>query len=119
VALDEQSPHIILTRATIRPTRLAAFLRAVPAVAEELLQHDALINSVGVGEMPLLRQATLSIWRSLPTMTEFAYGSQAHREVVRRTRSERWYSEELFARFRPLASIGTWDGINPLPELAP
>ena len=110
-----EGPWIILTRATIRPTRLGAFLRAVPPVAEQMLQQKDLINSVGVGEAPLLFQATLSVWRTLPSITNSAYShNQQHSDVVRRTRQEGWYREELFARFRPLASTGTWDGVNPL-----
>ncbi len=113
-APPEDGPWAILTRATIHPLKVRAFLRAVPPVSASLLQQPALINSVGVGEAPLIYQATFSLWRSLPDMTSFAYGPAPHVEVVRRTRSERWYTEELFARFRPIASIGTWDGINPL-----
>jgi hypothetical protein len=117
IAPPDPGPWVILTRATIRPSRLGAFLGAVPEVAKHLLQQPESIKSVGIGEAPLLHIGTLSLWHSLPAITAFAYGPTPHSEVVHRTRQERWYSEELFARLRPLASLGTWDGINPLPEL--
>jgi hypothetical protein len=110
----EPGPWVILTRATLNMSKIPAFLKAVPPVSEYLLQQPELINSVGVGEAPLLYQATISLWRTLPAITTFAYGSAPHIDVVRRTRQERWYREELFARFRPISSQGTWGGINPL-----
>lgn len=114
IAPPQPGPWVILTRATLYPTKIRPFLNAVPAVSTSLLQQPELINSVGVGELPLLYQATLSVWRSLPAITSFAYSATPHSDVVRSTRREHWYKEELFARFRPLASSGTWDGVNPL-----
>jgi len=116
VSPPDPGPWVILTRATLHPTRILAFLKAVPAVSAHLLQQPELINSVGIGEAPLLYQATISLWHTLPAVTAFAYGSTPHVEVIKRTRREGWYREELFARFRPIASWGTWDGINPLPQ---
>ena len=109
----ESGPWVVLTRAALHPTKIRSFLNAVPAVAESLQQQTDLINSVGVGEAPLIYQTKVSLWRTLPSFTTFAYGPAQHIDVIRRTRQERWYREELFARFRPLASTGTWDGVNP------
>ena len=104
----------ILTRATIRPSRLRAF-RAAAAPADAALAGCAgLIASLGLGEAPLLTQATFSLWSDLRAAQEFAYRAAPHAEAIRRTRAEGWYSEELFARFRPIASYGTWDGRDPL-----
>jgi len=37
-----------------------------------------------------------------------------HAEVVARTGPERWYAEELFARFDVVGTAGTLDGRDPL-----
>jgi hypothetical protein len=107
-------PVAILTRATVRARRLQRFLRAGPPVDAVLSADPGLLATVGVGEAPVGRQATFSLWRSVGDARRFAYDDPVHAEVVRRTRDEGWYAEELFVRFRPYHSAGTWDGVDPL-----
>jgi hypothetical protein len=107
-------PIAILTRADVRPSAWRAFGRAGQVVDDELHRAAGLIDVVGIGEAPIGRLATFSLWESLDAARRFAYSMPDHVDVVRRTRAENWYSEELFARFEPYASTGRWTSRDPL-----
>jgi hypothetical protein len=111
---DYTGPVAVLTRATIRLSKLKGFWSNVNSVAKLMANAPGFITSLGIGEAPIYRQATFSIWESIDDVKAFAYKSREHAEVIRKTRAENWYSEELFARFRPIASFGTINGKNPL-----
>jgi len=104
----------VLTRATIRINKLKNFWSNVDDVANLMVNAKGFITSFGIGEAPVYRQATFSIWESLDDVKAFAYQSREHAEVIKKTRLENWYSEELFARFMPIESFGTIKGKDPL-----
>ncbi|MDL2343855.1 spheroidene monooxygenase [Deinococcus sp. MIMF12] len=103
-------PLAVLTRAAIRPARLRAFWSAVPASQQGLHTHPGLLLTLGMGDVPLLSQATFSVWEGAASVKAYAYAGAGHREAIARTRQEGWYSEELFARFEVLAAEG--DGLG-------
>ena len=111
---DYTGPIAVLTRASIRLSRLKNFWAHVDPVADLLKKSPGYILSLGIGEAPVYKQATFSVWESSEALQSFAYGSKEHRDVIRKTRDENWYSEQLFARFKPVASFGTLNGKNPI-----
>lgn len=114
ITTDNNGQLAVLTRATIRLRKLKGFWSNVDPVAQLMRSAPGYITSIGVGEAPFFRQATFSVWQDLESMKAFAYGSKEHSEVIRKTRQNNWYSEELFARFKIISSSGTLNGINPL-----
>ena len=111
---ETDGPIAMITRADVRPRSWKAFRRAGGPVNTELHQSEGLLAVVGIGEAPIGRLGTFSLWSSLEAMRRFASQAPQHQAVVERTRNEQWYGEELFARFEPYDSAGTWDGVDPL-----
>ncbi|WP_426667544.1 DUF3291 domain-containing protein [Mucilaginibacter sp. McL0603] len=110
-------PIAILTRATVRFNRLKNFWANVDRVSELMKKAPGYLFSLGIGERPFYKQATFSVWNNLDDVKGFAYRSKEHAEVIKKTRAENWYSEELFARFKPIATFGTLNNIDPLKGL--
>ncbi len=106
--LDEEleAPIAVLTRATIRPWKFKAFWSQVPPLRALLIKTPGLLGTIGVGEAPFFRQATFSLWENQAALKKFAYQTSQHRQAISRTRQEKWYSEELFARFKVVEIIG-------------
>ena len=107
-------PVAALTRARIVPRRAITFWRAVPPVAADLHGQPGLRAALGVGEAPVGVQGTFSVWDDADALREFAYRRPAHQAAIQRTSEERWYGEELFARFAVVGSVGTLSGCDPL-----
>jgi len=115
--LDPNNPLIaVITRATIKVRKLYAFWRYVPTSHLALRDNEGLIYTNGIGEVPVIQMATFSLWRDQTSLMNFAYKSQEHRTAISKTRQLDWYKEELFSRFQPYHSEGTWGGVNPLEE---
>jgi hypothetical protein len=112
----DDGPLAILTRAALRPLRVRAFRATARQVNAELGQRPGLLAAIGLGEAPLLSQATFSLWASPRAVRGFAYSGPEHIAAMRRKERENWYSEELFARFLPIDAYGTWNGVNPLTD---
>ncbi|MET0145040.1 MAG: spheroidene monooxygenase [Ilumatobacteraceae bacterium] len=109
----DTGPVAVVTRADVRREAWRTFRRAGPGVSAEVQRAAGLLAVAGVGELPVGRLGTFSLWSGLDAIAAFA-AQPRHRDAVRRTRREGWYGEELFARFEPYASSGTWDGRDPL-----
>ena len=102
-------PIAALTRARLRLAAAPGFWRAVPPVSADLRDRPGLRAAVGIGEAPVGLQGTFSLWSSAADLKDFAR-AEAHAAVVARTGPERWYAEELFARFAVVGGRGTLDG---------
>jgi heme-degrading monooxygenase HmoA len=102
-------PMAALTRASIRPRTASAFWKLAPAAQRSLERADGCRLAVGLGEAPLLRQATFSVWESAEAMERYARGG-AHQEAVAQAYQQDFFSESMFARFEVQAIEGCWKG---------
>lgn len=109
---QEDEPLAVITRASIAPKKLFSFWRRVPSVSRRLESVAGVAFSKGIGEIPLLEQATFSIWKSRKHMIDYAYRGKKHREMIKKTYEMNWYTEELFSEFKLLKVEQDWPGLD-------
>ena len=107
---NPDAPVAAITRATIRLKSLPKFWKYVPTSQAPLANAEGLVYKIGIGEVPIAQMATFSIWESTRALKAYAYQSPEHMEAIRKTRELGWYKEELFSRFTPYRSEGSWGG---------
>jgi hypothetical protein len=104
-----EGPIAALTRASISLPRTWPFWRMAPAAQQALTHAPGCRLAAGLGEAPLLRQATFSVWDSVQAMDAYAR-SGAHLLAIRAAQAGGYFSESMFVRFVPLSIAGTWQG---------
>lgn len=92
----------VLTRADLKPLKLRSFFEHARRTTDAVMQHEGLQFSLGMGEVPFLRQATFSIWESETVMKAYAYKNATHIEAMHGKNKQGWYGEEMYVRFAVL-----------------
>lgn len=109
LARPEAGPIAALTRASIRPAAAASFWRHAPPSQDALGSAQGCLLAVGLGEAPVFRQATFSVWDSQASMDAYARGGP-HLDAIRASYERGYFSETLFMRFVPLSMHGVYKG---------
>lgn len=115
---SETGPMAVLTRASIRPAKAMSFWRHAPASQASLSQAPGCLLAMGLGEAPLIRQCTFSLWSDTPAMLEFAHHG-AHQQAIAAAYKHGFFTESLFLRLRVLRMQGQWQGQHFAPEQEP
>jgi spheroidene monooxygenase len=103
------APVAALTRASIRPSRAWAFWHHAAPSQLALADTPGCRLAVGLGEAPLLRQATFSLWDDQAAMDAYARHGP-HQQAIAAAARVGYFSESMFVRFVPLALAGRWQG---------
>ena len=89
---------IVITRARVRFNKLINFLINTSLAAKSIKSHNGAEFYKGIGELPIIEQATISIWKNEQQMKDYAYSDKNHLKIINKARKDKWYSEELFVR---------------------
>jgi hypothetical protein len=109
--VDDDEPVAVLTLGRLRLRRVGPFLRSSARAERQAVADPGLLASTALARPPRL-VATFSLWETATSMRAYAYGQAgtAHLDAVRSQRAHPFHHESLFARFRPYAAQGTWNG---------
>ena len=103
------TPFAVLTRASIVPTKAMAFWRYAPAAQADLGHAPGCLLAMGLGEAPLVRQCTFSLWLDTASMLNYAHQG-AHQVASAAAYKHQFFSESLFVRMQVLQMAGVWQG---------
>ena len=103
-SLYKEGKIIVLTRARVRLNKLINFFISTSSAAKSINSRKGAEYYKGVGELPIIEQATISIWRSEQSMKDYAYSDKSHLKIIHKARKNNWYSEELFVRSNIISS---------------
>ena len=106
---QQEPPLAVLTRASIHPAKATAFWRHAPAAQASLDTARGCLLSMGLGEAPLVRQCTFSLWQDEQAMLDYAREG-AHQLASSAAWQQKFFSESLFVRMRVLRMAGAWKG---------
>lgn len=109
VGAPRSGPIAALTRASIRPLHARAFWKLSPPAEDSLARQPGCLLAAGLGEAPVLRQATFSLWSSAQAMDAYAR-TGAHQQAIAASYRGDFFSESMFVRFVPLEVRGVWQG---------
>jgi hypothetical protein len=104
-----------ITRATLKKRFVYRFWSMVPQVSREHTNAEGLLFSKGIGEIPLMEQATFTVWKDVKYMEKFAYETY-HGDAISLTRLKKGFSEEMFTRLKPYFAVGSWHKQNVIQE---
>ena len=101
---SENSNVAVITRATLNWHKLISFWKSVPKASKAIESAKGVLFYKGIGEWPFIQQATISIWENFSAINEFAYKQKDHAEIIKKTRNNNWYAEDLFSRFTVISN---------------
>ncbi len=108
-AAPGSGPIAALTRASIRPRHAREFWKLSPPAELSLAAQPGCLLAAGLGEAPVLRQATFSLWTSAQAMDAYAR-TGAHQQAIAASYRGNFFSESMFVRFVPIEVHGVWQG---------
>jgi hypothetical protein len=115
--VDEDEPVAVLTLGRLKLPRVVPFLRTSAAAEAQAVADPAQLAATGLARPPRL-VATFSLWRGAGAMRAYATGASGpeHLAATQAHRAKPFHHESMFARFRPYAARGQWDGREPLAD---
>lgn len=113
--MEGDEPLVVMTYGRLRWRYVPTFLINNRRVVVHAWRQPGLLAQLGLSDTARTA-STFTVWRSQADAVRFAYGSGDHKPVIRPSRDTPWADDYFFARFRPLASKGTWKGRDPVAD---